>query len=97
VLVINVTCGTVTWLVTTVTVVPVLIVCVKWMVVTGAGRPVVTCCGICVIVMVVPGAVEMTTAGAVAAGGEGIRVMDLGTLVQIPGFCGTKSAQMPAR
>ena len=47
--------------------------------------------------MVVPGAVEIDTAGAVAAGGEGISVIDLGTLVQIPGFCGTKSAQIPAR
>ena len=61
-LVMNVTCGTVTWLVTTVTIVPVVIVCVKWMVVTGAGVAVPCCCGRWVIIMVVPGAVEVMTA-----------------------------------
>ena len=61
-LVMKVTCGTVTWLVTTTTVVPVEIVCVKLMVVTGGGAAVVACCGLWVIIIVVPGAVEVTTA-----------------------------------
>ena len=69
-----------------VTVDPVEMVCVKVTVVAGAGGVVVICCGVCVIVIVVPGAVEMETAGVVAGGGEGIRVIELGTLVQIPGF-----------
>jgi hypothetical protein len=30
-------------------------------------------------------------------GGIGTRVIELGTPVQIPGFCGTKSAQIPAK
>ena len=69
-----------------VTVDPVDMVCVNVTVVTGAGDVVVICCDVCVIVMVVPGAVEMEAAGAVAGGGEGIRVIELGTLVQMPGF-----------
>lgn len=84
-------------MVTTVTVVPVETVWVKLIVVTGAGAVVVTGWGVWVMVNVVPGAVETDKAGPVAGGGEGINVMELGTLVQMPGFCGTKSAQIPAR
>jgi hypothetical protein len=86
VLVMNVTCGTVTCVVTIVTVDPVETVCVNETVVTGTGAAVVHPCGHCVIVIVVPGAVEIDTAGAVAGGGDGINVMELGTLVQMPGF-----------
>lgn len=93
----KVTCGTVTWVVTIVTVDPVETVCINETVVTGAGAAVVACCGHCVIVIVVPGAVEKDHAGTVAGGGDGISVIELGTLVQMPGFWGTKSAQIPAR
>ena len=38
-------------------------------------------------------AVTVSVTGAT----DGIRVIEVGMPVQIPGFCGTKSAQIPAR
>lgn len=94
----NVTIGTVTAVVT----VEPLAVCVIVMVVTGIATgavgwrsglgprpfpfvavPVTVAVLICVTVL--------------GVGATGTRVMLLGTPVQIPGFCGTKSAQIPAR
>lgn len=94
----NVTCGTVTAVVMTE---PPDAVCVKVTVVTG------TATGGCVtggrgprplpLVITVPVAVAVAVVVAVSVGGIGTKVMVLGTPVQIPGFCGTKFAQMPAR
>ncbi len=41
--------------------------------------------------------IAVAVAVVVTAGGVGTSVMVLGTPVQMPGFWGTKSAQMPAR
>ena len=41
--------------------------------------------------------VPVTVVAIVLVAGVGIKVMVLGTAVQIPGFCGTKAAQTPAK